>query len=237
MREKTAVDEAAGEAAGGERCPWCLGSALYIDYHDSEWGVPCRDERTLFEMLNLEGAQAGLSWITILSRRDAYRRLFHGFDPVRLAAFDAADVERLAAEPGIVRHRGKIAAVAGNARALLAMHEAGETLTALVWGFVDGEAVQNRPPVDGRGASEHGGVDGARARAQGARLHLRRPDHRLRLHAGGRSGQRPPRRLPQTGGGGGAGRLSYCPKRLARPASHRLSAALDSRPSTAFRCG
>ena len=145
MREKTAVDEAAGEAAGGERCPWCLGSALYIDYHDSEWGVPCRDERTLFEMLNLEGAQAGLSWITILSRRDAYRRLFHGFDPVRLAAFDAADVERLAAEPGIVRHRGKIAAVAGNARALLAMHEAGETLTALVWGFVDGEAVQNRP--------------------------------------------------------------------------------------------
>ena len=133
------------EADGGGRCPWCLGSALYVDYHDSEWGVPCRDERTLFEMLNLEGAQAGLSWITILKRREAYRRLFHRFEPTRLATFDAADVERLVLVPDIVRHRGKIAAVAGNARALLRMHGSGETLSELVWGFVDGEPLQNRP--------------------------------------------------------------------------------------------
>ena len=141
--ERTGVD-ATGASADG-RCPWCLGSALYVDYHDNEWGVPCRDERTLFEMINLEGAQAGLSWITILRRREAYRRLFHAFEPTRLARFDAADIERLVANPDIVRHRGKIAAVAGNARALLKMHEAGETLGELVWGFVDGEARQNRP--------------------------------------------------------------------------------------------
>ena len=134
-----------GEANESGRCPWCLGSALYVDYHDNEWGVPCRDERKLFEMLSLEGAQAGLSWITILKRREAYRRLFHRFEPMRLATFDAADVDRLALVPDIVRHRGKIAAVAGNARALLRMHESGETLSELAWGFVDGEPRQNRP--------------------------------------------------------------------------------------------
>ena len=127
------------------RCPWCLGSALYVDYHDREWGVPCRDERALFEMLNLEGAQAGLSWITILKRREAYRRLFAGFDPVALAAFEPADIERIVANPEIVRHRGKVAAVPGNARALLRMHDDGETLAELVWSFVDGTPLQNAP--------------------------------------------------------------------------------------------
>jgi len=127
------------------RCPWCLGSALYRAYHDTEWGVPCRDERQLFEMLNLEGAQAGLSWITILTRRDAYRRVFAEFDPKVLAAFDETDVERLAADPGIVRHRGKIRAVSGNARALLRLHEAGESLSETMWAFVDGTPLQNRP--------------------------------------------------------------------------------------------
>ena len=132
------------------RCPWCLGSALYVAYHDTEWGVPCRDERALFEMLNLEGAQAGLSWIAILRRRDAYRRLFAGFDPVRLAAFTDEDLERRLADPSIVRHRGKIEGVRRNARALLALHEAGDTLAALVWGSVDGVPLQNRPrsPAD-----------------------------------------------------------------------------------------
>lgn len=139
-----AGDDGAGGDDGG-RCPWCLGSALYVDYHDTEWGVPCRDERTLFEMLNLEGAQAGLSWITILKRREAYRRLFAGFDAVALAAFEPADVERIVANPEIVRHRGKVAAVPGNARALLRMHEAGETLGELVWSFVDGTPLQNAP--------------------------------------------------------------------------------------------
>jgi len=127
------------------RCPWCLGSALYMDYHDTEWGVPCRDERALFEMLNLEGAQAGLSWITILRRRENYRRLFLGFDPVRLAAFEDADIERLVADPAIVRHRGKIEGVRRNARALLDMHERGETLVGLAWSFVEGVPLQGRP--------------------------------------------------------------------------------------------
>ena len=136
---------AASESPGDGRCPWCLGSALYIDYHDTEWGVPCRDERQLFEMLNLEGAQAGLSWITILKRREAYRRLFAGFDPIRLDAFDASDVARIVANPEIVRHRGKITAVPGNARALLRMHEAGETLSETVWSFVGGTTLQNEP--------------------------------------------------------------------------------------------
>ena len=131
--------------ADGGRCSWCLGSALYVDYHDREWGVPCRDERALFEMLNLEGAQAGLSWITILKRREAYRRLFLGFEPERLASFDEGDVARIVANPEIVRHRGKIAAVGGNARALLRMHESGETLAELVWDLVDGTPLQNRP--------------------------------------------------------------------------------------------
>jgi len=141
----SAPTSASGSDPDEGRCPWCLGSALYVDYHDGEWGVPCRDERTLFEMLNLEGAQAGLSWITILKRREAYRRLFAEFDPVALAAFGAADVDRIVANPEIVRHRGKVAAVPGNARALLRMHEAGETLTELVWSFVDGTPLQNHP--------------------------------------------------------------------------------------------
>ena len=139
------VTSEAGTIEADGRCPWCLGSALYVDYHDGEWGVPCRDERALFEMLNLEGAQAGLSWITILKRREAYRRLFLGFDPVPLARFGDADVARILANPEIVRHRGKVAAVAGNARALLRMHDAGETLATLAWDLVDGEPRQNRP--------------------------------------------------------------------------------------------
>lgn len=140
-------DEGQGGVAPADegRCPWCLGSALYVDYHDTEWGVPCRDERALFEMLNLEGAQAGLSWITILKRREAYRRLFLGFQPAPLARFDDTDIERIVANPAIVRHRGKVAAVAGNARALLRMHEAGESLAGVVWELVDGKPLQNRP--------------------------------------------------------------------------------------------
>jgi len=127
------------------RCSWCLGSDLYIEYHDTEWGVPCRDERLLFEMLCLEGAQAGLSWITILKRREGYRRLFADFDARALARFDDADIERLLRDPGIVRHRGKIESVIGNARALLALQESGGSLTEFVWGFVAGTALQNRP--------------------------------------------------------------------------------------------
>jgi DNA-3-methyladenine glycosylase I len=121
------------------RCDWCGTDPLYVAYHDNEWGVPLREERQLFELLILEGAQAGLSWLTILRKRDGYRRAFHGFDAERMARYGEADVERLRADAGIVRNRAKIHAAIGNARALLALHEAGRTLSETLWQHVDGE--------------------------------------------------------------------------------------------------
>ena len=119
------------------RCAWCGTDPLYVDYHDREWGVPNRDERHLFEMLTLEGAQAGLSWLTILRKRESYRRAFLGFDPEAIAHFDAARVAELLADPGIVRNRLKVESTVSNARALLALYDQGETLANLLWGFVD----------------------------------------------------------------------------------------------------
>lgn len=125
------------------RCPWCGDDPLYVAYHDSEWGVPCRDERTLFEFLILEGAQAGLSWITILRKRENYRRAFDGFDPHRIARYGEKDVARLLGDAGIVRNRLKIAAAITNARATLALHEAGGSLNDLLWQFVNNQPVIN----------------------------------------------------------------------------------------------
>ncbi|HSO78703.1 MAG TPA: DNA-3-methyladenine glycosylase I [Chromatiaceae bacterium] len=119
------------------RCAWCGTDPLYVDYHDREWGVPNRDERHLFEMLTLEGAQAGLSWLTILRKREGYRRAFLGFDPEAIARFDATRVAELLADPGIVRNRLKVESTVSNARALLALYDQGETLANLLWGFVD----------------------------------------------------------------------------------------------------
>ena len=93
------------DKAGEKRCPWCLESEIYIDYHDKEWGVPCRDAKELFELINLEGAQAGLSWITILNKRQGYRRLFADFDPVKIARFTDAKLDKIASDPSIVRHQ------------------------------------------------------------------------------------------------------------------------------------
>jgi DNA-3-methyladenine glycosylase I len=118
---------------GQDRCWWCGTDPLYTEYHDLEWGTPLRDERRLFELLCLEGAQAGLSWITVLRKRDNYRRAFDGFDPVAMAAYGPADEARLLADAGIVRNRLKVGAFIANARALLSMHERGETLEELVW--------------------------------------------------------------------------------------------------------
>jgi DNA-3-methyladenine glycosylase I len=120
-------------ADGVARCWWCGDDPLYVDYHDREWGVPLRDERALFELLCLEGFQAGLSWITILRKREAFRVAFEGYQPSVVAGFGDAEVERLLADPGIVRHRGKVTAMIGNARALGAMHEAGGSLVQAVW--------------------------------------------------------------------------------------------------------
>ncbi len=125
------------------RCAWCGSDPLYLDYHDREWGVPNRDERHLFEMLTLEGAQAGLSWLTILRKREGYRRAFAGFDPERIARFDGADLARLLADPGIVRNRRKVESTIGNARALIALRDRGQALSDLLWGFVEGQPRQN----------------------------------------------------------------------------------------------
>jgi DNA-3-methyladenine glycosylase I len=126
-----------------ERCAWAGGDPLYVDYHDAEWGVPLRDGRALFELLILEGAQAGLAWITILRKRGGYRRAFAGFEPERVAAFDSADVTRLLADPGIVRNRAKVDAAIGNARAWLRLAGATGSPVEHLWSFVDGRPVQN----------------------------------------------------------------------------------------------
>ena len=122
-----------------ERCPWCGDDPLYMSYHDTEWGVPCHDERTLFEFLLLEGAQAGLSWLTILRKRENYRHAFDDFDVEKIARYDESDTTRLLADAGIVRNRLKIAASITNARATLKLYEQGSTLNQLLWQFVDGK--------------------------------------------------------------------------------------------------
>lgn len=138
------------------RCGWAGSDPLYCSYHDLEWGVPVHDDRLLFEFLTLEGAQAGLSWITILRKREAYRRAFAGFDPEAVARFGAADEERLMADAGIVRNRLKISSTLGNARAFLAVQEEFGSFDAYLWRFVEGSPVQNAwrtlrevPPTSG----------------------------------------------------------------------------------------
>ncbi|MGZ8411591.1 MAG: DNA-3-methyladenine glycosylase I [Gemmatirosa sp.] len=119
------------------RCPWPR-LPLDVAYHDAEWGVPVHDDRVLFEFLILEAAQAGLSWSTVLAKRENYRRLFAGFDPERVARFDDADVARLLQDAGIVRHRQKVAGAVTSARAFLAVQEEYGSFDAFLWGFVDG---------------------------------------------------------------------------------------------------
>lgn len=126
------------------RCAWAGDDPLYQAYHDTEWGVPLHNERALFEFLCLEGAQAGLSWITILRKREAYRAAFDAFDVHRIARYDPRTIDALMHNPGIVRNRAKIDATIANARATLALYEAGTSLDALLWGFVDGVPVRNR---------------------------------------------------------------------------------------------
>jgi DNA-3-methyladenine glycosylase I len=129
---------------GRKRCPWSLGSADYVRYHDLEWGVPVRDDRRLFEFLILEGAQAGLSWSTILAKRENYRQAFDGFDPERVARYGAREITRLMKDAGIVRNRLKIEAAVQNARAALELKARHGSLDAYIWRFVDGRPVQNR---------------------------------------------------------------------------------------------
>src|SRR5262245_62556235 len=130
--------------ASRARCAWATADPLYVAYHDVEWGVPVHDDRVLFEFLILEGAQAGLSWSTILAKRENYRRAFAGFDAARIARYGARDVARLMADAGVVRNRLKITAAIDNARATLAVVERHGSLDAHLWRFVDGRPLPSR---------------------------------------------------------------------------------------------
>ena len=128
---------------GKTRCAWAGPDPLYLEYHDKEWGVPVRDDRVLFEFLILEGAQAGLSWLTILRKRENYRKAYDGFDPEKMARWTPARQERLLQDAGIIRNRLKVASAVGNARAVLEMRDRGVALSDFLWEFVDGSPVVN----------------------------------------------------------------------------------------------
>ncbi|MGH1481634.1 MAG: DNA-3-methyladenine glycosylase I [Geminicoccales bacterium] len=128
---------------GKTRCWWCGDDPLYVAYHDDEWGVPDRDDRSLFEMLILEGFQAGLSWITVLRKREHFRKVFDGFDPQKIARYDQAKIESLLQDPGIIRHRGKIEGTVQSAKITLDLMEKPGGLSEYLWQFVDGETINN----------------------------------------------------------------------------------------------
>lgn len=127
-----------------KRCSWCLKTDLYIRYHDEEWGVPVHDDRTHFEFLILEGAQAGLSWLTILNKREGYRRCFADFDPEKVARFTDKRIARILQDPGIVRNRLKVNSAVGNARKFLDIQDEFGSFDAYIWRFVDGKPIVNR---------------------------------------------------------------------------------------------
>ena len=177
------------------RCDWAGNDELMVRYHDTEWGVPKREDRRLFESLVLDGAQAGLSWATILKKRENYRCAFDGFDPEIVAAYDESKVAELLADPGIVRNRQKINAAIGNARALGPVREEFGSFAAYIWGFVGGEPIRNSwnsfdevPAMTKESEDDEQGPP-----APG--IQIRRPDDLLRLHAGRGVGERPPGRL------------------------------------------
>jgi DNA-3-methyladenine glycosylase I len=130
---------------GKPRCGWASSDPLYEKYHDREWGRPLRDDRALFELLTLEGCQAGLSWITVLRKREHYRRVYDGFDAKKIARYTPAKLKKLLADPGIIRHRGKIEASVGNAKAFLALVEREGSFSKFLWSFVGGKPRKNSP--------------------------------------------------------------------------------------------
>jgi DNA-3-methyladenine glycosylase I len=203
-RRRTALKHADGRF----RCAWCGTDPLYVRYHDTEWGVPVHDDDRLFEMLCLEGAQAGLSWITVLRKREHYRRVFDGFDAEKMARYTPRKQAELLEDPGIVRNRLKVRGFVTNARAFLELRESGRPLAELVWAHRPGRPAAPLP-------RRHPGLDARERRArqgtEAARLHVRRLDDLLRLHAGGRHRRRPPGALLR-----GDPPLS---RRAARPAS------------------
>ena len=187
-REKTSVEEQV-------RCGWAGSDPIYVAYHDREWGVPVRDDQRLFEFLVLEGAQAGLSWITILRKRDAYRAAFDEFVPEKVARYDARRVAKLLDNAGIVRNRAKIASAVKNARAFMAVQEEFGTFAKYQWDFVDDEPVVNRWPSLKHDSAAHAALGRPQQGSEAARVQLRRFDDRLRAPASRRRGERPPRHL------------------------------------------
>jgi DNA-3-methyladenine glycosylase I len=123
------------------RCSWANSDPLYEKYHDDEWGVPQHDEHRLFEMITLEGAQAGLSWITVLRKRENYRKAFAGFDPVKIARFDQAKIDKLMGDEGLIRHRGKLESTVGNARVFLDVQKTAGSFDQFIWSFVGGKPI------------------------------------------------------------------------------------------------
>ena len=149
-RARQRYDRHVSKTDSGKRCPWCLASDAYVAYHDREWGAPVHDDRMLFELLILEGAQAGLSWSTILNKRGNYRKAFDDFDARKIALYDAQKLARLLADAGIVRNRLKISAAVQNAKTFLAAQKEFGSFDRYIWGFVGGKPKQNRR----RGMSE-----------------------------------------------------------------------------------
>lgn len=135
------------EATEKTRCGWCGTDPAYVAYHDQEWGVPSREDRHLFEMLTLEGAQAGLSWLTILRKREAYRRVFAGFDPQAVDGFSPEQIEAILLDPGIVRNRLKVTSTVANARAFLAVQREFGSFQAYLWSFAPQGPLENRWPT------------------------------------------------------------------------------------------
>src|SRR6476620_10313266 len=143
-RKTTTPSQSKCMSAAKTRCPWCVGNDLMTEYHDEEWGVPVHDDQKQFEFLTLESAQAGLSWLVVLRKRDAYRRAFAEFDPEKVARFTAKRIEKLIADPGIIRNRLKITAAITNAQKFLDVQDEFGTFDKYIWGFVDCRPIQNR---------------------------------------------------------------------------------------------
>ena len=206
----------AGAHSNLQRCHWAEhGGTAERSYHDLEWGVPRHDERALFELLTLEGAQAGLSWSLVLSRREGYRRAFEGFEPAAIATWTDEHVEALVQDPRIIRHRGKIASVISNARAVLDLERRRHDARQLLVGLHGRRTTPTAPcPCFGRPRDYRGGRR-AQPGPPAARVPIRRPDDLLRLHAGRRSHERPRHEL-----------LS-----LRRPGAMNSAGANDGRPA------
>ena len=144
MYQTGGADRKNGRTSARVRCPWCLGDRVYMDYHDHEWGRPVKDGRKLFEFLVLEGAQAGLSWITILRRREGYRAAFDGFDPEKIARYGEKDIARLMEDGRIIRNRLKIVSAINNARAFLRFEEGPRSFSRWLWSHTGGKPIVNR---------------------------------------------------------------------------------------------